>query len=97
MVIWRRWGILAPVLAFIFALATQFSIDAMYGEGYYSSNLWTSALAMVLGGIAVGAFGSFLNSRARSAGESTHTLFFVPAECWGIVLVGGAVFQYFQP
>jgi len=95
MIIWRRWGVLAPVLAFVILIATQASIDGIHGAGTYTANGWAKALALILGGLAVGGLGYFLNARAKAAQEATHTFFFIPMEIWGGLLVGMGIYSFF--
>ena len=91
MLIWRGYGWLTPVIAFL-----GFIIAAIFSEAYIKSNDWVVHIAFALGAIFVGAFGYYINTKKRrvlideETGEKikshSHTFFMIPVQYWGIII-----------
>jgi hypothetical protein len=109
MVIWSGLGFLVAVITFGSCLITNFVLDEQFGEGYYSSHLWASGLALFVGGMISSAVGFALKMRTdrfvidEETGErmiinqSSHSFFFVPMHWAGLLIVGaGAVIAVYD-
>ncbi len=98
MIIWSGLGFLVAVITFGCCLVVNIVLDAQFGEGFYSSNLWAVGAALVLGGIVSSGVGFMLKGRSdrfvvdEETGErmvinnSSHSFFFVPMHWAGIVV-----------
>ena len=98
LIVWRGYGWLVPVVVFAALLLSQLSVDAIYGEGFYTANAWPKQVAFVAAGFLVGAIGFYLNHIKRQllvdheTGEPvgkapSHTLFFIPIEYWAVIVL----------
>jgi len=104
LIIWRGFGWLVPLIAFAGFLVMQLSLDALYGEEYYSNNEWPKLAAVLASSFIIALLGYYLNFRKRitvtdeSTGKSkkspAHALFFIPIQFWAIILP--ALFFYFE-
>ncbi|QDU86908.1 hypothetical protein Pla175_02620 [Pirellulimonas nuda] len=105
MLIWSGYGFLVPVLTFCSCLLLAVALDAMFGEGYYSSHPWAVGTALVVGGMASALVGFSLKGRSdrtvidEQTGErfvvnrSSHSFFFIPMHWAGVLiaLIGAGV------
>ena len=104
-IIWRRWGILVPVVIFAALFATQSVVDAIAGEDTYSGNRLYQGVALIIGGALVWGFAEWETRRSKprvlvdkeTGQEVTQTdrsdLFFIPIRYWGWLSIGvGVVF-----
>lgn len=93
MVIWKGLGILVPVQFFIVLVLIQVSVDAVWGQGFYTGNDWPKQAAMISASISLFPVGLWLNRRqnveqTEAISEppprepARHTLFFVPYQHW---------------
>ncbi len=93
MVIWKGLGILVPVQAFVVLVLFQLGVDAIWGQGFYTSNDWPRQVAMIVASISLLPAGLWLNrnQNVEEAGAiseppprepARHTLFFVPYQHW---------------
>lgn len=98
LIVWRGFGWLVPVVVFGALILSQLSVDAVYGEGFYTANGWPKQLAFVVAALFVGFLGFFLNHTKRQilfdeeTGEAlgkapSHSLFFIPIEYWAIIVL----------
>ena len=94
MLIWHRWGILVLVLFVVAYLATQLGVDAVWGEGFYTSHEWPKLVAGLLATVAIGAVGWQLN-RKEKAWATTHRFFFVPMQYWAPVVLVVTAWSFF--
>jgi hypothetical protein len=106
MIIWRGWGILAPVLIFGGLLAAQLVVDSIMGRGTYSSNSTLyGGIGAIAGGVATYLVGRWLERRnppkrlvdpetgSDVVLKSHNDLFFIPMKTWGLIgIAGGALF-----
>ena len=105
MIIWKGWGILAIVIAIVCSVAMQLLCDAVFGAGYYRSSRWAMPLALLLASGIIFFVGQKLNRKPgkvvidKETNEeyilkSTHSLFWIPLQYWGIVTAVLAVWMY---
>ena len=98
LVVWRGFGWLVPVLVFAALILSQLSVDAVYGEGFYTANTWPKQVAFVVAAFSIGFLGFFLNHKWRQilideeTGEAVgkapaHSLFFIPVEYWAVIVL----------
>ena len=98
LVIWRGFGWLVPVVVFAALILSQLSVDALYGEGFYTANAWPKQAAFVVAAILVGLLGYVLNHAKRqtlvdeTTGEAlgkapSHSLFYIPIEYWAVIVL----------
>ena len=98
LVVWRGLGWLVPVIVFGALILSQLSVDAVYGEGFYTANGWPKQAAFVVAALSVGLLGFVLNHVKRQilvddeTGEAlgkapSHSLFFIPIEYWSIIVL----------
>lgn len=108
MVIWQGFGIIIPFVVVLMTQGFIFVAEKLGGPGTYDANpLWPS-VDLGLTAILITALGMYLRRRGarvvidKEAGQelvlrSKHSLFFVPMEYWGgILLVGGIAFKLSQ-
>ncbi len=105
MIIWKGWGILAVIIAIVCSVVMQLACDAVFGAGYYKSSSWAMPLALLLASGLIFFVGQKLNGKAarvvidKETGEeyllkSTHSLFWIPLQYWGVVTAVLAVWMY---
>ncbi len=98
LVVWRGFGWLVPVVVFAALILSQLSVDAMYGDGFYTANTWPKQAAFILAAVLIGLLGLLLNYTNRQVlideetGEElgkapAHSLFFIPIEYWSIIVL----------
>ncbi|MDJ0814055.1 MAG: hypothetical protein QNJ23_10010 [Woeseiaceae bacterium] len=98
LIVWRGLGWLVPVIVMAALILSQASVDAVYGDGFYTANAWPKQAAFVAAALAVGVLGFFLNYKLRKVlineetGEAvgkapSHTLFFIPVEYWAVIVL----------
>lgn len=96
LIVWRGYGWLVPVVIFGMLMLSQLTIDAIYGDGFYTANTWPKYAAIGVASVCVGLLGVFLNhiKRGTLVDEQTgevlgktpsHYLFFIPVEYWAII------------
>lgn len=98
MIVSSGLGFLVAVITFGVCLIANYVLDVRFGEGYYSSHLWSVGAALIVGGLLSSAAGFVLKGRSdryvidEETGErlvinnSNHTFFFVPMHWAGIVI-----------
>ena len=97
-IVWTGLGWLVPVIWIVALVLTQSSIDAVYGEGFYTANAWPKQAALLVAAVPICILGIYLNHVKRQAliDEETgkvldrapaHTLFFIPIEYWAAIVV----------
>lgn len=98
LIVWRGLGWLVPIIVFAALILLQLSVDAVYGEGFYTANAWPKQAAFIVAAISVGLLGFYLNHRKRQilfdeeTGEAlgkapAHALFFIPIEYWAVIVL----------
>ena len=98
LVVWRGLGWLVPVLVIAALILTQLSVDALYGDGFYTANAWPKQAAFIVAALSIGLLGFVLNYMKRQmlfdeeTGEAlgkapSHSLFFIPIEFWAIIVL----------
>jgi len=102
MVVWQGLGILVPFVVIVTMAAVQGLADLVMGGGFYSHHAATQVTAALLAAVLVTALGLYLRGKGgrvvidKETGREIvlrrrHTLFFIPIEYWGlVVLVLGA-------
>ncbi len=106
LIFWNGWGgIMAPALFMATLILTRVAVDGIWGEGYFSSQVWTWQLGVVLASLAVSGFGLLVNRRRTLLiDEETgsvldfhprHSLYFIPVQYWGLIVFGFAAFLYY--
>lgn len=94
-VCWTGWGILAILIWAASLSFTQFTVDRLHHQGYFTANAWPKFLATLLGGPVLWVLGRAMNgspkSVERQAHGARHTLFGVPMEYWGPIFLGVGV------
>jgi hypothetical protein len=99
MVIWSGLGFLVAVITFGCLLLTEFVAESAFHDGsYYQTHGWPKLVGFLAAALIVWPLGRYLNpkrgrvlidpeSGRQVVFKSGHTLFFVPMEYWGPVLV----------
>ena len=103
MVIWRGWGILAAVIVLLALIAMELVAEAVQGSGAYQEEtaLW-AGLGLLLAGAVIYPLGRRLNGGEgrvmvdKQTGQevvikSTHSLFFIRMEYWGLAALAGGL------
>ena len=96
LVVWRGFGWLVPIVFFAALIMSQLSVDAVYGDGFYTANAWPKQAAFLLAAVLIALLGFFLNYKRRKIliDEETgrdlgkapaHSLFFIPIEYWAVI------------
>jgi hypothetical protein len=104
MIIWQGAGFAGILFPFIFVLGGQYGLDAVMGEGYYSSHSWAPALFLSLAAAAVWVSGSTLNNRPgrelidaktqqKVLLKEKHTIFWIPLQYFSIVILAFAAYM----
>ena len=99
MIIWQRRGYLVAVIIFGFSLLLNLALNATYGVGYYDHHKWPFALSLVVSAILCWFLGNYLRKQSDRVvidkltgkefviNQSRHTLFFIPMQYWGPILL----------
>jgi hypothetical protein len=96
-IVWRGWGILVVLIAFLGLLAGQLIGTAVMGASNYDSNAtWLVGLGLLLAAAVLWPIGKRLNSGSRTFIDKEtgreivvrpgHSLFFVPMQFWAPIL-----------
>jgi hypothetical protein len=102
MIIFTGLGFLAVLLPIFIYTGTQYVVNAIMGNNmYFTENAWPKFVGVLIGGIVVWFLGKHLNKNKaqvlidKETGKEvvlkkTHTLFFIPMEYWGpiVILIG---------
>ena len=108
MIIWKGWGILAVLITAAVMLIFQGIVGAAFGDPqFYKTHDWPKGAALLLSGIAVYFTGCYFNGKPgrvlidKATGREVtlrhkHSMFFIPMEYWGFILVaiGFALFFF---
>lgn len=106
MIIWKGWGFLVAVIVFFTSLVAEIISESVTSnEDYYQEHSFPLSLALLLSGIISGLLGKWLNTRNADVFieidtgkeivvKNNHSLFFIPMEYWGMILVVSAVLVY---
>ncbi len=98
LIVWRGFGWLVPVVIIAALILLQLSVDAVYGDGFYTADAWPKQAAFIVAALSVGFLGFFLNHTKRQllfdeeTGEAlgkapAHSLFFIPIEYWAVIII----------
>ncbi len=98
MIVWKGLGILVLIITIVMAIVMQLVVDQVWGVGTYKTATWPIPVAIALSGIIVGGLGYILNNKPGrvlvdpETNESIefkkeHSLFWIPMQYWGILLV----------
>ena len=60
LIVWRGFGWLVPVVVIAALILSQLSVDAVYGEGFYTANTWPKQAAFIVAALSIGFLGFFL-------------------------------------
>jgi hypothetical protein len=102
MIIWRGWGILVAVIAFLGLLAGQLVGTAIFGPAGYERNAtWLVGVGLLVAAAVLWPIGQRMNSGAqvlvdKATGQEVilkpgHSLFFIPVQYWSPILAVIAV------
>lgn len=103
MIIWRGWGVLAAIIAFLALVLMQLVADGIFGPETYSQNTqWWAPVGLLLAALVIWPLGRSLNNRGarmyvdRENGQEVtvrpnHSLFFIRMEYWAAILAGVAI------
>jgi len=105
MVVWKGWGILALIIPLLISLTVGSIIDAQYGEDFYKNSSWAMPLVLVLSSIVVFVVGYKINNKPGKIVidpenneqielKTTHTMFWIPLQYWGIIILAISVWMY---
>ena len=105
MVVWKGWGILALIIPLLISLTVGSIIDAQYGEEFYKNSSWAMPLVLVLSSIVVFVVGYKINNKPGKIVidpenneqielKTTHTMFWIPLQYWGIIILAISVWMY---
>lgn len=107
MVIWQGFGFLVPVILMAVFAAAQWFTDSWLGSGYYDGHGAPQFFATALAAALVTGIGLYLRGRGqrlvvdKQTGQELvlrprHTLFFIPMEFWGLILLAVGVVLAFR-
>lgn len=85
LLIWKRWGIVVPLIWFVTLWIVQLIANGIFGYGTYESYSIIKILASLPAGFAVWIVGNLLNENIESSANK-HAFFFIPAEYWGFII-----------
>lgn len=97
MIIWSRFGIFAPIIAFASLVLTEYSVEMLFDDqNYYQEHGWPKFLALLIAGSLCFSLGQALNKKKskiyidKETGEEIvvkkrHTFFFISIEYWAII------------
>ncbi len=94
MIIWKGLGILVFIITLVVAVIMQLVL----GTEYYQTESWPIPLAIALSAIIVGLLGLNLNNKPgrilldaktneQIEVKKIHSLFWIPMQYWGIILL----------
>jgi len=106
MIVWQGWGMLGAMIPMVLYLTDRFLFDQMYGRGYSDSHVWVSCLSLILGGVLVAILGMKFktapgrelvdpNTGQRVVLRRKHTIFYIPLEIFGAILIVFGVGHFF--
>ena len=99
LLIWRGFGILVPLIAFSFVIATQAIVTGVGGQAAYTLNYrMYNGVSLVCAAFVIWFTGRHLNSRPRATyvNQATgailrqgtrHSLFYIPMEYWAFAVL----------
>ncbi len=108
MIIWSGLGFLVVAIAFVCELVAQLLATQLTGNpDYYTMHGWVGGLGLFVAGGFCLLLGSYLNNSGGrvltdpKTGETVvyrrrHSLFFIPMQWWGVLLVIGGTVLSFQ-
>lgn len=107
MIIWSGLGFVVAVITFGCLLLTEFATRAAFHDNtYYQAHGWPKLVGFLAAALIVWPLGRYMNAKkgrvlvdpatgAEVFYKPRHTLFFVPMEYWGpILIVVGIIFLF---
>jgi hypothetical protein len=100
MIIWQGCGGLVAIITFISALIANIIADSAGGQGYWERHKWPLGVALVISGVISWYLGDYIRiwfpgrvvidkkTGKEFTIERRHTLFFIPMNYWGPILIG---------
>jgi hypothetical protein len=106
MIVWQGWGMLGALIPIVLYLGDRFLFDTVYGRGYSDSHSWVASVSLILGGLIVGVIGmKFKNAPGRELVDPNtgkrvvlrrkHTIFYIPLEIFGGILIAVGIGKFF--
>lgn len=98
MIIWKGFGILVVIIAFLCLIITQLVADGVTGDPhFYQTHHWLACLALMFAAVPVYFVARYFNNKPGRVVidkatkrelviRRTHSLFFIPMEYWAIIL-----------
>lgn len=94
MITWSGHGYLVAVITYGISLLTEVVTESAFAdEQYYQREAWPLALALFAAGSVLLPIGRRLNS---ADGYGRHSLFFLPVQWWGPILLMAALVVFIQ-
>ncbi|MGV3025971.1 hypothetical protein ACED96_09655 [Clostridium thermobutyricum] len=96
MIIWSRYGILAPIAAILSLALTEVLVNlSLKDELYYQSHGWPKFVALAIAGLICFFLGRILNKESKTYIEKStgkevvlkksHTFFFIDIKYWSYI------------
>ena len=106
MIVWQGWGMLGAMIPMVLYLTDRFLFDQVYGRGYSDSHVWVSCMSLLLGGVLVVVLGFKFkqasgrelvdpNTGKRVVLRRKQTIFFMPLEIFGVILIAFGIGHFF--
>lgn len=101
MIVWSGWGIIAPAIVAVFAIAGT-GFGSFFGSPEVNGANWGSVVGLIGGGVALWFAGKRMNAPRQGFHPQTgqpvsyggqHRLFWIPIEYWGPIV--GVLALYF--
>lgn len=98
MLVWRKKGILVPVITLLTLMVTEYSVEMLFNnQNYYQDNGWAPFIGLSIAGALCRVLGNIINRDQdeiyidKKTGEEVviknrHTFFFISVENWGVIL-----------
>jgi hypothetical protein len=104
-IIWRGFGFLVVVIAFVCALVGNLIANAVAGEGYFDRHKWPLGVSLLVAAALCWLLGDYLRKQPgrvvidKQTGREftlrkTHSLFFIPMHWWGPIFGGCALIAF---
>ena len=84
LIIWKKYGILTPVIFFGGVFLTQFLSDSAFGQHYYAQHKIMHGVGCLTSSAVLFGLGWLLDAK-----QEPNTFFFIPMKYWALA---GAIF-----